>query len=208
MHAGESRSTALSIARTVVGALAVLALSACTGSSPTPPPDTGVTTATSDPAPTPSPTPTADLTVPPVQPEEMSTPSADGAAAAAAYFTQLYAYVYATGDLAGWRAMSEPDCQFCNNVINGVVAMIADGGSDTSAPIVVGSQSGTEIIPDSSFSATVRAHQGESSRLDEEGRTLRTTPAGDFELYFAIAWRDGWFVREVDTTSLDETQTP
>jgi hypothetical protein len=206
MQAGERTGTALSITRTIVGTLAVmLAIAACTDSPSDPPTATATTTTATEPTPTPTPSPTIDLTVPPVRPDAMSTPDADGAAAAAAYFTQLYAYAYATADLTEWKAMSEPDCQFCTNVINGVTAMVSDGESDTSAPIDVTFQSGTEIIPDASFSASLEMHQGESSRLDGEGRTLRTAPAGNFELQFAIAWRDGWFIREVDTKPVDAT---
>ena len=83
MHSGEPTGAARSIARTAIVALAVvLALSACTGSPPNPPPASSASTAPPTPTTSPSPTPTVDLTVLPVRPEAMSTPSADGAAAA------------------------------------------------------------------------------------------------------------------------------
>jgi hypothetical protein len=149
-----------------------------------------------------------DLTVPPVPPAAMGTPSADGAAAAAAYFAKLHAYAYATRDLGAWTAMSEPDCQFCTNVVDGVNAMVAANESDNTAPVTISESFGTEIDPAVSYSATIRLHQGASERLDSGGSVVRTDPGGDFELYFALAWRDGWFVREVDTKQLDASPTP
>ncbi|MBO3103701.1 DUF6318 family protein [Cellulomonas fengjieae] len=193
------------IMRVVVGAVAsALCVSACTGSTPKPPQGTDSPTVTpTAPTPTPTPSPTLDLTVPPVAPEAMATPSADGAAAAATYFTQLYAYAYATADLTAWKAMSEPDCQFCENVINGVTAMVAAGESDTSSAVAVFDSFGTEIDPGVAYSATVRANQGPSERRDKAGNVISRGVGGDVELYFALAWRDGWFVREVDTKLLD-----
>ncbi|MBO3084713.1 DUF6318 family protein [Cellulomonas fengjieae] len=141
-------------------------------------------------------------------PEAMSTPSGDGAAAAATYFTQLYAYAYATADLTAWKAMSEPDCQFCNSVTEDINSMILERGSETSAPIVVTSAVGTPIEPGAFYSATVHMHQGASTRYDRDGNVVTTGVARSYELLFALAWRDGWFVRQIDTTTLDETAAP
>ncbi|MBO3103486.1 DUF6318 family protein [Cellulomonas fengjieae] len=140
-------------------------------------------------------------------PEAMSTPSGDGAAAAATYFTQLYAYAYATADLTAWKAMSEPDCTFCNSATAGIDAMVAAGETDTSAPIVVTESFGTEIIPAQSYSATLRMRQGDSQRLDSSGNVIRTGEGGAYELYFALAWRDGWFVREIDSKAIEDPAT-
>ncbi|WP_315093528.1 DUF6318 family protein [uncultured Cellulomonas sp.] len=209
MHPGDDTFQKRAITRAAVVAVAVLLwLTACTGSTPTTPTATGAGTESGVPTPTPSPTQTVDLTVPPVRPEAMATPSADGAAAAATYFTKLHAYAYATTDLAAWKAMSEPDCQFCTNVIDGVNAMVVADESDRTAEMIVSSAFGTEIDPGVSYSATLLVSQAASQRLDRDGNVIRTDEGGDFELYFALAWRDGWFVREVDTEQLNAGPTP
>src|SRR5690625_2739076 len=56
----------------------------------------------------------------PTKPPEMAGDDVDGAVAAAEYFLLLYPYVYATGDLDEWQAMSHPDCNFCASVISNV----------------------------------------------------------------------------------------
>src|SRR5665647_2376865 len=92
----------------LVGALIVVGLTAagCT-------PDPGSTPSTSPSAvvsptvtPTPTSTPTPDASVKPERPEAMDQADSAGAEAAAVYFLNLYAYVYATNDLAEWRALS------------------------------------------------------------------------------------------------------
>jgi len=64
----------------------------------------------------------------PERPAGMDEFTVEGAAAAGGYFLLLFPYVYATGDLSDWQAMSDPECVFCNNVINGVTNMHSSGG--------------------------------------------------------------------------------
>ena len=52
----------------------------------------------------------------------------EGAVATGEYVLALYPYVYATGDLSDWQAMSDPECGFCNNVINDVTELHSSGG--------------------------------------------------------------------------------
>ena len=51
-----------------------------------------------------------------------------GAIAAAQYFITLYPYVYATGDLTAFRAMSDATCKFCSTVTTKVTDMHTAGG--------------------------------------------------------------------------------
>ncbi|MCL3791845.1 hypothetical protein H6X68_04415 [Actinomyces sp. 186855] len=64
----------------------------------------------------------------PERPEGMDKLSPEGARAAAEYFLSLYPYVYATGDLSDWQAMSDAGCVFCNNVITNVTELHSAGG--------------------------------------------------------------------------------
>uniref|UniRef100_UPI0028E56CF7 DUF6318 family protein n=1 Tax=Actinomyces dentalis TaxID=272548 RepID=UPI0028E56CF7 len=49
----------------------------------------------------------------PQRPAEADQHDLTGAIAAAQYFITLYPYVYATGDLTAFRAMSDATCKFC-----------------------------------------------------------------------------------------------
>ena len=64
----------------------------------------------------------------PEKPARMSENSPEGAVAAAEYFISLYPYVYATGDLAEWDAMSEESCVFCSSVHDNVTELPDSGG--------------------------------------------------------------------------------
>ncbi len=64
----------------------------------------------------------------PEKPAKMSENSPEGAVAAAEYFVSLYPYVYATGDLTEWDAMSEDGCVFCSSVHDNVTELHESGG--------------------------------------------------------------------------------
>ncbi|TQL02062.1 hypothetical protein FBY24_1131 [Cellulomonas sp. SLBN-39] len=185
-------------------ALLLAALTACSPSTTTPP---AATTAAASQAPTETATSTAEpsdaTTVAPERPEAMATPSADGAAAAASYFLQLYPYLHATGDLAEWKEMSADDCQFCNNVINDVEQIFAEGNRGSGSEVSVIASKGVEISAQDSYSATIELTQGTSYIVQENGDREPSGEFGEYSMYFALWWRDGWVVREVDVTRVD-----
>lgn len=91
-----------------------LALSACTGATPDPEVSTGPT---GDPTPTASASPSPSVPTKPERPEAMEREDAEGAAAAAEYFIELYPYVMATGDTEEFEAMSHRACGFCDDAL-------------------------------------------------------------------------------------------
>ena len=64
----------------------------------------------------------------PERPAGMDEFTVEGAVATGEYVLALYPYVYATGDLSDWQAMSDPECGFCNNVITKVTKLHDAGG--------------------------------------------------------------------------------
>ena len=71
----------------------------------------------------------AALSMPkPERPAGMDEFTVEGAVATGEYVLALYPYVYATGDLSDWQAMSDPECGFCNNVITKVTKLHDAGG--------------------------------------------------------------------------------
>ena len=71
---------------------------------------------------------TALATPEPQRPAEAGQHNLTGAIAVAEYFITLYPYVYATGDLTAFRAMSDATCKFCDSVINNTTSMHTAGG--------------------------------------------------------------------------------
>ena len=64
----------------------------------------------------------------PQRPAEADQHDLTGAIAAADYFITLYPYVYTTGDLTAFRAMSDATCKFCDSVITNATSMHTAGG--------------------------------------------------------------------------------
>jgi hypothetical protein len=88
------------------------------------------------PSETPKPTPTETGPVKPERPAAMERDDAEGAAAAAEYFLELYPYVMATGDTVEWDAMTWAEtCGFCTGVRDTALEIRSAGdfysGSDT-----------------------------------------------------------------------------
>ena len=142
---------------------------------------------------------TALATPAPQRPAEADQHDMAGAVAAAEYFITLYPYVYATGDLTDFRAMSAATCKFCNTVITKVTDMHTAGGwedpwehhitftsisDDPSTPdrYVVE----LHVVSDEHVSHTM----GEPPQTDEE----RQGP-----ILIQLLWKDGtgWTIEEV-----------
>ncbi|MFC8190219.1 DUF6318 family protein [Cellulomonas sp. NPDC057328] len=191
------RGRGAAVAATV---LVGLMTAGCTGdATPTGPTGTHSPSASADaPSATPTASPAPDVSVPPARPDAMATPSADGAAAAASYFLQLYPYAYASGDLSEWDSMSDPACGFCTNVRSNVTRLQETGHRDDESTVTVVSQSAAEIVAGESYSALVVVDQTPSRELAPDGTVVSSDEGGRFEMTFALSWKDGWRVAEVD----------
>ncbi|WP_318280490.1 DUF6318 family protein [Cellulosimicrobium funkei] len=89
----------------------------CTGGgepAPSPPVETSAEPSVTG---TPEPEPTTTGPPKPERPAAMDRDDAEGAAAAAEYFLELYPYVMATGDTADWEAMSHSQCDTCSDFL-------------------------------------------------------------------------------------------
>ncbi|GAA4623021.1 hypothetical protein GCM10023113_06320 [Cellulomonas oligotrophica] len=183
-------------------ALLLAALTACSPGTTTPP---AATTAATSQAPaetaTPSAEPTDSATAPPERPDAMSTPSADGASAAANYFMSTYSYMYATGDTEPWDELSSDTCEFCARRATDVERMTDAGNETLGDAITVESAVGVEIADDEWFSATLIIDEPASQEVDEKGKLVSESDGGRYELYFALSWNAGWRVEEVDVSA-------
>lgn len=189
------------IARAVVAAGAALALLAgCTGSPadpPTPPATSPAASPSPSPSPTPTPTPEPDAAVPPERPD-MSRVDAETAEAVAVYFLQLYPYVYATGDLAEWRALSHPECVFCASVISNVEAMVAEGNHSEGGLVTIQTARASQVS-DRYFEVALGTQQSESVEYAGTGGEVDRSAGGQYVITVGLlVENDAWVVRGAD----------
>ena len=186
----------------VVGSAVVLAgLGGCSG-EPRPTPSVTWTAIydTPWPGPEPTPTPTPTPTVPaPEPPAAMGEVSAAGAEAVARYFLDLYAYVYATGDLEAWRELSHPECIFCASVMEGVVSQQSAGKRTSGGALVVTTAQTVAVTPGSFYSVDIQGGQEPWEFRDSAGELLDSQEETVEHRYFLVVTREGdtWTVREV-----------
>jgi len=133
----------------------------------------------------------------------MSTMDADGAAAAAVYFIELYGYVLQTGDLTEWNAMSYPDCQFCTSTAEYVRSVYSAGGSFTGGDITAEVVTVHELDGFiGGYPVDLRTTQAPAERLDATGQTAgsldeQTDTARFATVYYKGSWTIAAVVRLV-----------
>lgn len=184
------------MAAAAVACLAAGVLAACTGAAAGPPTTPPPPTATPAPSPTPTPTPTPDAATPPERPD-MSAVDAATAEAVAVYFLELYPYVYATGDLTEWRALSHPECEFCASVIANVEAMV-DAGHTADGGEIHADLTATEFVA-GTFAIGGTATQEPGGEYDANGATVSESSGGSLEFAMNIIGdAPGWLIRAVE----------
>ena len=129
----------------------------------------------------------ASSTPKPERPAGMDELSPEGLRLAGEYFISLYPYVYATGDLSDWQAMSTPDCGFCNNVITNVTDLHDAGGwSDPWQQEVVAERYGVSDEDPNVWA--VIFHYSHPESLDHDG-SGGTSPVDAEDVTFALQMR-------------------
>ncbi|MBB2924921.1 DUF6318 family protein [Cellulomonas cellasea] len=183
-----------------IGALALSMLTSCSGepaAEPTP-------TSTASASPTADPTPTPTTTPEPERPAAMDDPGVDGAVAAATYFLSLYPYVYNTGDLTAWKALSHPECVFCASVVTNVEAMHAKGNHQEGTDTTVSSARAQEIEPGALYAVDMTVSQGPAVELDRNGAVVEEDPSTTESVMHVAVQRAGsvWVIRECEVESV------
>jgi hypothetical protein len=195
MALGEGRqSVAGGLMMVAVAAL----LAACTAKAepqPSPEPSATTTSPSASQEPTDLERPTIEK---PTQPDAMRRDDVAGAEAAAQYFLQLYPYVYATGELSEWQAMSHPECIFCQSVDEDVTELFHSGGYATGGQPQIFHMKSREPLPGNSFfRIDIQAAQEPMIEFRTDGPST-TSPGGENLLIFALSREQGrWTIREV-----------
>lgn len=139
----------------------------------------------------------------PEKPTAMSENSPEGAVAAAEYFISLYPYVYATGDLAEWDAMSEDRCVFCTSVHDNVTELHDGGGWAEPEEITVSGSNYRDPADGYEYSSvdvaletgTTRAHLAYNSSPVAAPSTYKTT------MGVALRYVNGrWLIGECESS--------
>jgi hypothetical protein len=196
-------------AHAALAATLPLVLAGCTGApGPTGPGPTTArnhgTVATASPI-SPSPTEEKPAVAAPERPVAMDRLDADGAVAAARYFVSLYPYVYATGDLAQWKAMSDPACIFCGSVINNVEKMKALGHTSKGPSVSITAVKNASTTPGREvFTIELHLEQGPSIEFDSSGAVVsRVDKSKSLNLVIADSHSGPtWIVREISANEV------
>ncbi|MFS0701529.1 DUF6318 family protein [Cellulomonas sp. 179-A 4D5 NHS] len=175
-------------------------LTACTGEPAAEPTPTRSVSATAPVEPSPTPTTTRE----PERPAAMEDPGVDGAAAAATYFLSLYPYVYNTGDLTAWKALSHPECVFCASVVSGVGEMQAAGRHQEGTDTTVSNTHAQEVEPGVLYAIELTVLQGPAVELDRNGTVVEEDLSTTESVVHVAVQRAGsaWVIRECEVESV------
>ncbi|WP_426308823.1 DUF6318 family protein [Cellulosimicrobium sp. E-16] len=151
------------------------------------------------PSESPEPTPTESGPVKPERPAAMERDDAEGAAAAAEYFLELYPYVMATGDTAEWESMSHAECGYCSGSLENAkwlleTRSVFTGGATTTEVLHVYSRDEATGI----FPVDLRSTQESILVVDEAGETVEQVDNDVLDVRVEVGRSAGaWVIVEV-----------
>ena len=198
----------------ILGVLAgLLVLSGCSPAegeeTPTPPVSQGPTTepatdstgdddasGAEDPSDEPSQPPEVEA---PERPAEMDEETVDGAIAAAKYFMELYPYIYATGDLTEWDALSDEGCGFCTNAGDQVVELYDSGGHAEGVDTEIYTEYGGGPYTDDIYIVDLGVRFSASEFVDGGGVTTEYAAEDRPEFSLSLTWQaESWLILGID----------
>ncbi len=173
-----------------------LLVTGCSADEPAEPEPTTTTTVEDEPTETPEPTPTETGPAKPKRPAAMEQEDAEGAAAAAEYYLELYPYVMATGDTSEWDAMSHETCESCKGLLEDARTRADDGdvfeGGMTVATVI---ETYKRDEPTGIFPLDVEVVQEPVQILSTGGDVLYSEDRSIFERRVEMGLQDGaWIV--------------
>lgn len=134
----------------------------------------------------------------PVLPAVAKTETKEGLEAFAKYWFELLSYGYETGDVEPLKAVSGPDCAFCNGLIRNVSDAWADGqwisGGKVQAPAIT-----AHILDNEPWQATVQVIQSEVRIHNPDGTLVQdpTKAVNTGSQAVATFGPDGWTLIEL-----------
>lgn len=172
-----------------------LVVGGCTAEDPVEPEPSTSTAESPEVTEEPEPTPTETGPVKPERPAAMEQEDAEGAAAAAEYYLELYPYVMATGDTAEWEAMSHEACDGCRGLIDDASLRESDGdvflGGELAA--TTGEMYARDELT-GIFPLDVVVEQGTTQIMSTAGETYLSQQPSTYERRVEMGIRDGQWV--------------
>ncbi|QJW36590.1 DUF6318 family protein [Cellulosimicrobium protaetiae] len=148
---------------------------------------------------TPEPSAAETGPVKPERPAAMDRDDAEGAAAAAKYFLELYPYVMTSSDTAEWEAMSHQECGYCSNALASATwladnaATFVGGGTTVQVLESYGRDTETGIYP-----LDVASTQEAITVSGAGGEAIDNVPKSDSKFRVEVGRNSGaWVVVEV-----------
>jgi hypothetical protein len=130
----------LRLGATVLTAVSLASLGACTGGATPTPTETPSPTVAASPSASssssPSPTPLSDAELLALMPPEAAYPDVRGAIATAQFFAEQYAIMFQTGDLRALTALSGEQCMFCAEALSSAADEVSAGDHESGGEVV------------------------------------------------------------------------
>ena len=122
--------------------------------------------------------------------------------AVATYFLQLFPYIFASGDLTDWKALSHPECVYCASVLSGAEKMSAAGNRSEGGLVTVSEVRSTVINPGRWWLVTLTMLEQPSVTVDTAGKLVEKFPeTKTYKSEIAVVWEsERWLVRAVTHT--------
>ncbi|WP_448072787.1 DUF6318 family protein [Georgenia yuyongxinii] len=203
MALGEGRRRVTALAAAVVAAAMVL--TACSARADPEVPSTPSRSATTSAEPSESADPTLAEVEKPIPLDAMRRDDLAGAEAAAQYFLELYPYVFATGELDQWAAMSHPECVFCASSSQSAQVLHDEGGRQAGGELVFTYvESRAPVDENDYFVVWLDAEERALVRVGADGQILESHN-GLFVEFDVVLLRseDRWLVRGVTVRSTE-----
>ena len=202
-----SRARRRSLAVGVGGAVGWV-VAGCTGGDdpgPSPSVDEPVVPSPTESEPeSPEPSPTETGPAKPERPAAMDRDDAEGAAAAAEYFLELYPYVMATGDTTEWDAMTwAGTCGFCTGVRDNAIEIQSAGDVYSGSETTINSAEAGEVDTLTGGRAViVDVVQAPHRRTGSDGKVIAEGGQVTGRLHVDVLFTDGrWYI--VGASELD-----
>jgi len=158
-----------------------------------------------DPSAEPSEPPEVD---PPERPAAMEEETVEGAIAAAKYFMELYPYIYATGDLEEWDALSDDGCEFCRNSRELAKDLTTDGGYASGGAVEIFAEDGGGPYEEGVYAVELGVRFAASTFVYADGSQERHRQAEMPNFRLSMLCRDGaWVVLGVLTDPSETGET-
>ena len=140
----------------------------------------------------------------PVPSEAIRRDDVAGAEAAAQYFLELYPYVYASGDLDGWKEMSHPECKFCESVVENVKTLHDSGGFARGGDMDFEQVSSHAPVPGNSlFRVDLLVSQAATQTVDGSGVETESAPTSNLLILGMDQDVGQWMIRAVQVEEPD-----